>query len=129
MRETIRSLRIYFFISGAVSVFVNLEPALAAGNAFQYRALAAYGVAAGLSLLAAGFIARTAISEKSERLLRILYFGMGYVLANLAATVLIVGASAGAIRLVLPLLVLLYLRSNVIRLSTESYASADPVAA
>jgi hypothetical protein len=126
MRETVRSLRIYFLLSGLVSLwlgFQNLVSDFQAGISPVMILVIATGVAsAGLALgfLYVGLFLEKLLQHSSNWIVMLLYASIG--LALLSSTLSFLGGGVTAIVvLAVTLLILWYLLRNVRRLAAEAH--------
>jgi len=129
MRETVRSMRIYLFLSGALSSLIYLSHVVAADSSLVARAVASVGLVTAAGLLYVAVAIRSLLVEAPGRILGILHANMAYAAVILALSLVALGANGGAGKVVFGLLILVYLRANVIRLAKEESASAETVAA
>jgi hypothetical protein len=129
MRETVRSLRIYLVLTGTLSILLHLA-ALASGNALSAAGvLQLVGAVAAGGLFYVGLRLPQLLAENFGRALAVVHLNMGFI-----ALVLILSLAGGAPglglgQLVVGLVILLYIRTNLRRLSVEASVTAQPSAA
>jgi hypothetical protein len=126
MKESIRSLRLYFILSGLASLWVSLitfTPALRASVSAAVIMAGVFGIAflaMSLAYLYVGFFLRRLLKDSSHRIVMLIYAGMAWIgisfLANLFG-----GIQTQEIFIdVLSLLLGVYLLKNVRRLAAEA---------
>jgi hypothetical protein len=129
MRETVRSLRIYFILSGLVSLwfgFQNLVSDFQAGISPVMMLVIATGVAS--AVLALGFLYVGVFLEKllqhsSNRIVMLLYASIGLAILSSTLSFLGGGGVTAVVVLAVTLLILWYLLRNVRRLAAEAHVS------
>jgi hypothetical protein len=127
MRETVRSLRIYFLLSGLVSLwfgFQNLVSDFQAGISPVMILVIATGVAsAGLALgfLYVGLFLEKLLQHSSNRIVVLLYASIGLAVLSSTLSFLGGGGVTAIIVLAVTLLILWYLLRNVRRLAAEAH--------
>ena len=130
MRETVRSLRAYFILSGLATLS---SYSLAVGVNFQGPFMFAtvvgiVGIGFGLAFLYVGFSLPGLLASAVGRIVTLLYVSTGWVVF-----VFLLGLLAGrptpvaVFILVLSLLILWYLLKNVRRLAAEAQVSSSAV--
>jgi hypothetical protein len=126
MRETPRSLRLYFLFvgtgaalaaAGAVSAWLHSTHDVVGG--FGVLCLVAYAV----EMLNAGIRFRTLLRERPKRLEQAVYTVLGLGLLRALDNISIVGLGGSLVEAMLELLIPLYLLVNVRRLAREAAAS------
>ena len=126
MRETVRSLRIYLFLTGTLSTLIYLSHLVSADLAMVARAIAFLGFLTSAGLLYVAVLVRKLLVEAPQRILGILYANMAFAGVIFALSLASTGVNLGA---VIGIVILVYLRSNVIRLSNEENAGEEAIAA
>lgn len=127
MKETVRSLRIYLVLSGALGLFSNI-----AQLAQQIRSTSSVMInllfaALCASLLFCGARLKTLIVGNPKSIVAVLHAGIGLNLAFIALLLWVGGAAVPIARSVLGVLLLMYLRANVLRLAGDE--ATRPVSA
>jgi hypothetical protein len=122
MTETVRSLRLYFILSGLAGLFVSgsalrvsLQSSVAIG-----AALHAISIAFSLAFLYGGFCLAGLLRTSSGRILALLYASAGWSVLQFLLSFLRTGRPFGLVTLLLVLLIVWYLLKNVERLAAES---------
>src|SRR5450432_1571838 len=121
MRETVRSLRLYFILSGLAGAFVSGSALLASlqRSATTAAALQAVGIALSLAFLYVGFALVPLLRTSPGRILNILYASAACSAVSFLVGFLRTGLPHGLVTLLLILLVVWYLSTNVRRLAEE----------
>ena len=126
MRETVRSLRAYFILSGLATLFSY-------GRALWVNFQGPFTFAAGVGVIGIGFSLAffyTGISlprllrSSADRIATLLYVSTGWVVFVFLLGLLEGLAPVAVITLILSLLILWYLLKNVRRLAVEAQASS-----
>ena len=127
MRETVRSLRIYFLLSGLVSLwfgFQNLVSDFQAGISPVMILVIATGVAsAGLALgfVYVGLFLEKLLQHSSNWIVVLLYASIGLAVLSSTLSFLGGGGVTAIVVLAITLLILWYLLRNVRRLAAEAH--------
>lgn len=128
MRETVRSLRIYFILSGLASLWFGVQSLVSdfqAGISPVMILVISTGVASAvlaLGFLYVGLFLEKLLQHSSNRIIVLLYASTG--LAVLSSTLNFLGGGVTAIViLAVTLLILWYLLRNVRRLAAEARLS------
>jgi len=128
MRETVRSLRAYLFLSGGLSMAMHAATIGAGDRPFPVVALSVLGLLAAAGLFYMAVRLPRLLRDDLERALAIIYFNM-FALSVILVVVAMAGASGIALgQVVLGLLILWYIRANLKRLSAEQVAEATAAA-
>jgi hypothetical protein len=129
MRETVRSLRIYFILSGLVSLwfgFQNLVSDFQAGMAPVMILVIATGVTSAvlaLGFLYVGLFLEKLLQHSSNRIIMLLYASIGLAILSSTLSFLGGGGVTAIVVLAVTLLILWYLLRNVRRLAAEANLS------
>jgi hypothetical protein len=129
MRETVRSLRIYFILSGLVSLwfgFQNLIADFQAGISPVMMLVIATGVASvilALGFLYVGLFLEKLLQHSSNRIIVLLYASIGLAILSSTLSFLGGGGVTAIVVLAVTLLILWYLLRNVRRLAAEAHVS------
>jgi hypothetical protein len=129
MRETVRSLRIYFILSGLVSLWFgiqNLVSDFQAGISPVMMLLIATGVASvilALGFLYVGLFLDKLLQHSSNRIVVLLYASIGLAILSSTLSFLGGGGVSAIVILAVTLLILWYLLRNVRRLAAEAQLS------
>lgn len=129
MRETVRSLRIYFILSGLVSLwfgFQNLVSDFQAGMAPVMILVIATGVTSAvlaLGFLYVGLFLEKLLQHSSNRIIMLLYASIGLAVLSSTLSFLGGGGVTAIVVLAVTLLILWYLLRNVRRLAAEANLS------
>ena len=125
MRETVRSLRAYFILSGLATLFsygralwVNSQGAVIA------IAIGIIGIGFSLAFLYVGFSLPALLRSSPGRITTLLYVSTGWVIFVFLFGLLEGLAPVALITLILSLLILWYLLKNVRRLAAEAQVSS-----
>jgi hypothetical protein len=125
MRETVRSLRAYFILSGLATLFsygralwVNSQGAVIA------IAIGIIGIGFSLAFLYVGFSLPALLRSSPGRIATLLYVSTGWVVFVFLVGLLEGLAPVALITLILSLLILWYLLKNVRRLAAEAQVSS-----
>lgn len=131
MKESIRSLRLYFILSALASLWVcvvTFTPVLRASLSAVVIVAAVFGIAflaMSLAFLYVGFFLRRLLKDSSHRIVILIYVGMAWVVISFLAN-LFGGIQTQEIVIdVLSMLLGLYLLKNIRRLAVEAQ---DPAA-
>jgi hypothetical protein len=130
MRETIRSLRLYFILSGLAGALVSgfaLRVSLQSSATIE-TALRAISIALSLAFLYVGFNLAGLLRTSPGRVTAILYVTAGWSAFDFLIRLVRTGIPFGLITLLLVLLIVWYLLKNVQRLAAEAQI-ACPAAA
>jgi glycerol-3-phosphate acyltransferase PlsY len=126
MRETVRSLRAYFVLSGLATLFsygraiwVNYQ-----GAASIATLIGVIGIGFSLAFLYVGLSLPALLRSSVSRIVTLLYVSTGWVLFVFLLGLLEGLAPVAAITLILSLLILWYLLKNVRRLAAEAQGSS-----
>jgi len=127
MRETVRSLRAYFILSGLATLFsygralwVNFQ-----GPVSIPTVIGVIGIGFSLAFLYVGFSLPGLLKSSADRIVTLLYVSTGWVVFVFLLGLLEGLAPIAVITLVLSLLILWYLLKNVRRLALEAQASVS----
>ena len=125
MRETVRSLRAYFILSGLATLlsygralWVNSQGAVIA------IAIGIIGIGFSLAFLYVGFSLPALLRSSPGRITTLLYVSTGWVVFVFLVGLLEGLAPVALITLILSLLILWYLLKNVRRLAAEAQVSS-----
>jgi hypothetical protein len=126
MRETVRSLRAYFILSGLATLFsygralwVNYQGAVSIATF-----IGLIGIGFSLAFLYVGFSLPGLLRSSAGRIATLLYVSTGWVLFVFLLGLLEGLAPVALITLILSLLILWYLLKNVRRLAAEALGSS-----
>jgi hypothetical protein len=126
MKESIRSLRLYFILSGLASLWVcivTFTPVLRASLSAAVIVAAVFGIAfltMSLAFLYVGFFLRRLLKNSSRRIFILIYVGMAWVVVSFLAS-LYGGIQTQEIFIdVLSIFLGLYLLKNIRRLAAEA---------
>jgi len=126
MKESVRSLRLYFILSGLASLWVcvvTFTPVLRTSFSAAVIVAGVIGLvflAVSLAYLYVGFFLRRLLKDSSRRIVMLIYLGMAGIVISFLAN-LFGGIQSKEIFVdVLGLLIGLYLLKNVRRLATEA---------
>jgi hypothetical protein len=126
MRETVRSLRAYFILSGLATLFsygralwVNSQGAVSMATV-----IGVIGIGFSLAFLYVGFSLPGLLRSSAGRIVTLLYVSTGWVLFVFLLGLLEGLAPVAVITLILSLLILWYLLKNVRRLAAEAQGSS-----
>lgn len=126
MRETVRSLRAYFILSGLATLFsygralwVNYQGAISIATV-----IGVIGIGFSLAFLYVGLSLPGLLRSSAGRIVTLLYVSTGWVLFVFLLGLLEGLAPVAAITLILSLLILWYLLKNVRRLAAEAQGSS-----
>jgi hypothetical protein len=130
MRETVRSLRAYFILSGFATLFsygralwVNFQ-----GPFKLPTVIGVIGIGFSLAFLYAGFTLPGLLKSSAGRVVTLLYVSTGWVVFVFLLGLLEGLAPVAVVTLLLSLLILWYLLKNVRRLAAEAQASSSGTA-
>jgi hypothetical protein len=131
MKETVRSLRAYFILSGIASLWfgflglaVNLQTAISPATILM-ASIGIVGVGFSLAFLYVGVFLPGLLRSSSHRIVILLYASTVWAVLTFLLS-LLNGVQPGAIVvIVISLLILWYLLRNVRRLSAEAHQSAS----
>ena len=119
MRETVRSLKVYFIVSALLSGAVNLT-ALLRGEPGVGTVISLIGIGFAVAYLYVGIRLRKLLSTAPGRITKLLITGAVFLLLLLALD-LLSGMGSGTLpQAIVGLLITWYLFVNVRRLATES---------
>jgi hypothetical protein len=126
MRETVRSLRAYFILSGLATLFsygralwVNYQGAVSIATV-----IGVIGIGFSLAFLYVGLSLPGLLRSSAGRIVTLLYVSTGWVLFVFLLGLLEGLAPVALITLILSLLILWYLLKNVRRLAAEAQGSS-----
>lgn len=122
MRETVRSLRIYLALSGTLGALVNLGQIAHGSLPGWLTLIVAVGLAANLGLLYLAIRLRPILRGELDRGLHIVHGNVTYMVTILGLVLLQQGAGLVAAQVGLGLLILWYIRRNLIRLAAGEQA-------
>ncbi len=125
MRETPRSLSIYFVVVGIFGILGLIGELIRVGQADKTLFVILFflpGIAFSCAFLYFGFSLKSNLVHSPRRIIRVLYASMAYLGVFIALTPVAVGVG-NAITLSLGLLVIWYLIRNVRRLASELASS------
>jgi hypothetical protein len=130
MRETVRSLRAYFILSGLASLFLTGSVLRVSSQRPITIATVVEVISVGFSLafLYVGFALAGLLRSSAGRILALLYASTGWTLFVFLLSLLQGVAPVALVTLILSLLILWYLLKNVRRLSTEAQVPSPGVA-
>jgi hypothetical protein len=121
MKETVRSLKAYFILSGLISGALNVS-AFLRGEAALGRVIALVGLGFAMAYLYAGFRLRQLLATAPGQVLKLLIAGAVF-LALLFGLDLLSGMTGGTLpSVIVGLLITWYLFVNVRRLAAEAQA-------
>jgi hypothetical protein len=126
MRETVRSLRVYFILSGLAGLFVSgsaLRVSLQ-GSAAIEAVLQAISIALSLAFLYVGFGLAGLLRTSPGRIVTILYASAGWSGFHFLLSLLRSGIPFGLVTLLLVLVIVWYLLKNVQRLAAEAQVAS-----
>ena len=130
MRETVRSLRAYFILSGLATLFsygralwVNSQGAVSIATV-----IGVFGIGFSLAFLYVGFSLPGLLRSSAGRIAILLYVSTVWVLFVFLLGLLEGLAPVALITLILSLLILWYLLKNVRRLAAEAQGSSPGAA-
>jgi len=127
MKETVRSLRAYFILSGLATLFsysralwVNFQ------GAFMFPTLiGVIGIGFSLAFLYVGFFLPGLLTNSAARIVTLLYVSTGWVVFVFLLGLVEGLAPVALVTLVLSLLILWYLLKNVRRLAAEAQVASS----
>lgn len=122
MKETVRSLRVYFILSGLAGALVSgsaLRVSLE-GSAMTEAALQTVSIALSVAFLYVGFGLAGLLRTSAGRVIAILYLSAGWSAFHFLIRLLRTGVPFGLVTLVLVLLIVWYLLRNIKRLAAEA---------
>ena len=130
MKETVRSLRAYFILSGIASLWfgflglaVNLQTAISPATILM-ASIGIVGVGFSLAFVYVGVFLPGLLRSSSHRIVILLYASTAWAVLTFLLS-LLNGVQPGAIVvIVISLLILWYLLRNVRRLAAEAHQSA-----
>jgi len=124
MRETVRSLRIYFILSGLANLFVWASALRVSLQSPSTIGVIVEVISIGLSLtfLYVGFSLAGLLRSSAGRIVTLLYVSTGWTVFVYLLSLLQGISPVGLVPLILALLILWYLLKNVRRLSAEAQA-------
>jgi hypothetical protein len=123
MRETVRSLKVYFIVSALLGGAVNLS-ALLRGEPGVGAAISVIGIGFAVAYLYVGVRLKQLLSSSPGRITNLLITSAGFLLLLLALDLLSGMASGTLPQVIVGLLITWYLFVNVRRLAAESQPSA-----
>ncbi len=130
MKESIRSLRLYFVLSGLASLWVcvvTLTPILRAPLSAVVIVAAVFGIAflaMSLAFLYVGFFLRRLLKDSSHRIVILIYIGMAWVVISFLANLFGGIQTQEVVIDALSILLGLYLLKNIRRLAAEAQDEA-----
>jgi hypothetical protein len=126
MRETVRSLRAYFILSGLATLFSYSRALLVnfQGSISVVMVIGVIGIGFSLAFLYVGFALPRLLTSAVRQVVLLLYVSTGWVIFVFLIGLLTGIAIFAVITLVLSLLILWYLLKNVRRLAAEAQISA-----
>lgn len=126
MRETIRSLRAYFILTGLASLFfgslgvaANLRSAISPATIVA-AAIGIVGISLALAFLYVGGCLPALLRSSSHRIILLLYVSTGWAVLSFLLSLLNGVQGVTVFVLVISLLILWYLMRNVRRLAAEA---------
>jgi L-lactate permease len=125
MKESVRSLRLYFILSGLATLwfsFVTFIPVLRASISATVIVLVVFGVvffAMSLAFLYVGFFLRRLLKDSSHRIVMLIYAGMVWVVLSFLGTLFAGVELREIVGDALSLLLGFYLLKNVRRLASQ----------
>ena len=122
MRETVRSLRIYFILSGLANLFVWASALRVGLQSPGTIGVIVEVISIGLSLafLYVGFSLAGLLRSSAGRIVTLLYISTGWTVFVCLLSLLQGISPVGLVPLILALLILWYLLKNVRRLAAEA---------
>jgi hypothetical protein len=129
MRETVRSLRLYFILSGLAGALISGSALriYLQRNAAAEAAMRAMSVVLSLAFIYVGFRLSTLLRTSPGRVVAVLYASGGWTVAVFLVGFFRAGRPVGLIGLLLVMLIVSYLLKNVQRLAEETrLASPGP---
>lgn len=123
MRETVRSLRIYLGISGTLSFLVGGTQLLSGRLPLWLSALLLCGLFASAGLLYLAFQLRSILRDDLDRGLLIVHANLVYSAACLMVVLRTVGPGMAVGQIAIGIMILVYIRQNMRRLSAEAVAT------
>lgn len=129
MRETVRSLRIYFILSGLASLWFGVQSLVSdfqAGISPVMILVISTGVASAvlaLGFLYVGLFLEKLLQHSSNRIIVLLYASIGLAVLSSTLSFLGGGGVTAIVVLAVTLLILWYLLRNVRRLAAEARLS------
>jgi hypothetical protein len=126
MKESIRSLRLYFLLSGLASLWVcvvSFAPILRASFSTVVIVAAVFAtafLAMSLAFLYVGFFLRRLLRDSSHRIVILIYIGMAFVVMSFLADLFGGIQTQELVIDVLSMLLGLYLLKNIRRLAAEA---------
>lgn len=133
MRETVRSLRIYFMLSGLASLWVGFQSLVSVFRApVSPATIVAIASAIASATLAVGFIyvglfLGRLLQHSSNLIVMLLYLSMGLAILSSLLSFLAGAGVTAIVVLAVTLLILWYLLRNVRRLAAEAQPSPTGV--
>jgi hypothetical protein len=126
MRETVRSLRAYFILSGLATLFSYSRALLVnfQGSISVVMVIGVIGIGFSLAFLYVGFALPRLLTSAVRQVVLLLYVSTGWVVFVFLIGLLTGIAIFAVITLVLSLLILWYLLKNFRRLAAEAQISA-----
>jgi uncharacterized SAM-binding protein YcdF (DUF218 family) len=118
MRETVRSLRIYFILVGMLALIGNLLSINSPQQSIFGAIFSMLGVLVGAAYVYAGFVLKKLLVSTPSVVEKLLLFSGGLVVVSLLVS-LIYGALPAIAKSLVGLLIIWYLLRNVRRLSAE----------
>ena len=128
MRETVRSLRIYLGICGALGILTSGAQVVSPRVPLWLSALFLLGAAASAALLYLAIRLPHVLQYDLERGLLIVHANLAYSAIWLVLVLAIVGPGMTFGQLVFGVVILLYIRQNLRRLSAEAICGAASAA-
>jgi hypothetical protein len=129
MKETVRSLRAYFILSGLATLlsysralWVNFQ-----GPIKLASVIGVVGIAFSLAFLYVGFSLPALLTRSVGRIVTLLYVSTGWVVFVFFLGLLEGLAPVAVLTLVLTLLILWYLLKNVRRLAAEAHVASGAI--
>jgi hypothetical protein len=130
MKESVRSLRVYFILSGLASLcvcVVTVTPILRASPSAVVIVEAFFGMVLltmSLAFLYVGFFLRRLLKDSSHRIVLLIYIGMACVAISFLASLFGGLETREIVTDVLSILLGLYLLKNIRRLAVEAHDEA-----
>lgn len=125
MRETVRSLRAYFILSGLAGAFSAVSALrvslLGAGIIGVIVGLISLGFS--LAFVYVGFTLQKLLSASASRIVTLLYASAGWTVFFFGLSLLGGSSAFGLVTLIFTLLIVWYLLKNVRRLAAETQAA------
>ena len=134
MRETIRSLRVYFVLSGLASLWLgcaDIAQELHAGISFETGlaiVIGMVGIGLALAFLYVGIALSRLLRNSSQRIILLLYLSAGWAMLISFLSFLNGVQGENVAFLVISLVILWYLLRNIRRLAAEAQNSSPSVA-